>query len=195
MLCDAEIRFSAKDVLNHKWMTDSYSKENESYLSLSLENLLNYKNLNKLKKAVLLFIASRLSDNEVKLLSETFFSCSKDKSGVLYYEDIKCLLKKLSHNKKVDPEEVFKSLDMQGKGVVGYTEFIAAAMDQSLYLNDEKLRNAFKAFDSDKDGKISEKELKKLARCDTQTAKSLITENDFNNDGVLDYIEFLNMMI
>ena len=193
MLCDADIRYSAQDVLNHKWMTEAHNKENESFLSL--DNLLNYKNINKLKKAVLVFIASRLSENEIDSLSETFFNYSKDKNGVLFYDDFKSLLMKLSNNKIGNPYEVFKALDIQGKGVVGYTEFLAAAMDQNVYLNDKKLRNAFKAFDIDNDGKISEKELKKITRCDTITAKNLINENDFNNDGVLDYIEFLNMMI
>jgi len=53
-------------------------------------------------------------------------------------------------------------MDTDSSGSVNYTEFIAACMDKSVYLKEEKLLAAFKSFDLDGSGKISLDELKKI---------------------------------
>ncbi len=45
--------------------------------------------------------------------------------------------------------------DTDNSGTINYTEFIAATLEQSLFLKEQNLRNAFKMFDVNQDGKIS----------------------------------------
>ena len=41
-------------------------------------------------------------------------------------------------------------------------EFVAAAMEKSMYLREDKLLDAFKVFDKDRNGKITAEELKDI---------------------------------
>jgi len=55
-----------------------------------------------------------------------------------------------------------KSIDTDGSGNIAYTEFIAATLEKSVYLKEEKLWSAFKAFDTDNSQTITADELKKI---------------------------------
>jgi len=42
---------------------------------------------------------------------------------------------------------MIETLDMNTNGYIDYTEFLAASMDQTVFLKEENLRQAFKYFD------------------------------------------------
>ena len=71
-------------------------------------------------------------------------------------------LKGLQGKKMQDIQQVVKSVDTDGSGYINYTEFLAATIEKSLYMNDEKLYHAFKMFDIDGSGKISKDELQEV---------------------------------
>jgi len=45
--------------------------------------------------------------------------------------------------------EMLKNADTDGSGEVDYTEFIAATIDQNIYMNEAYLKQAFNMFDTD----------------------------------------------
>ena len=55
-----------------------------------------------------------------------------------------------------------ESIDTDGNGTINYTEFVAATIEKSIYMKEEKLFMAFKMFDIDGSGKISADELKQI---------------------------------
>jgi len=55
-----------------------------------------------------------------------------------------------------------KGADTDESGTINYTEFLAATMDQTIFLRDNYLRTAFKMIDSDHSGKINWSELRLL---------------------------------
>jgi len=198
MLCDPSHRLSAEKVLNHPWIKNKNLLPDTAILNLNVDTLKNYKNNNKLKKAVLTFIASRLKDDEIKSLTDIFNSLDKNKDGTLTLEEVREGMDKLGFkDKNIDIEEIFKSIDTDRSGVINYTEFIASTMDQKLYLKEEKLYEAFKTFDKDGSGKISIEELKQILKLQGDEIKNVeetMKKFDTNKDGEIDYNEFIEMM-
>ena len=95
-------------------------------------------------------------------------------------------------------ESTINTLDMNGNNYIDYTEFLAASMDQKIFMKEENLRHAFSYFDKDKDGLITVKELRNILQ-DTeaisdQELEEIIQEADSNSDGTVDFEEFLSMM-
>lgn len=196
MLCDPDKRFTAKEVLNHTWVENLAPNSPEVVINLNVDSIKNYTNSNKLKKAVLTFIASRLKEDDIKELKEIFMALDKNKEGTLSLEEIKDGIDKLK-NSNISAEEIFKSIDTDGSGVINYTEFLAATIDKKVYMKEERLYEAFRAFDRDNSGKISKEEVKKVMKADNvdlSTIDSLVKTFDTNGDGEIDYSEFINMM-
>jgi calcium-dependent protein kinase len=198
MICKPAVRLTAQQSLDHPWMKADLEK---ATLNLNWGSLKNFQNYNKLKKATLTFIASQLSENEIQELGKLFKSIDKNGDGVLTVEEIKNALVNQKDQNIKDIQSVLDSIDTDGSGTINYTEFLAATMEKAIYLKEEKLFNAFRMFDADGSGKISAEELKatlgsdeKFKNLDKSYWENMIKEADKNNDGEIDYNEFLEMM-
>ena len=94
---------------------------------------------------------------------------------------------------------IMNVMDSNNNGYIDYTEFIAACLQSYNYLKETHLKSAFTYFDKDGSGTISLDELKACLQSedftiDEPTITSLLKEVDVNNDGVVDYKEFIDMM-
>jgi len=61
-----------------------------------------------------------------------------------------------------DVHELFDSLDFDKNGTLSYTEFLSSILDQSIYCQEEKLRQSFNVFDKDGSGFITQSELRQF---------------------------------
>ncbi|EGR32043.1 protein kinase domain protein, partial [Ichthyophthirius multifiliis] len=125
----------------------------------------------------------------------------KNNDGVLTLEEISNALTKQENQQLKEIESVINSLDSDGNGTINYTEFLAASIEKSLYLKEERLLQAFKMFDQDGSGKISKQELKNVLgdqeeykNQDDNIWDQMIQEADKNGDGEIDFYEFVEMM-
>lgn len=50
--------------------------------------------------------------------------------------------------------EILNGADADGSGDINYSEFLAATMDEQIYLREDYLKTAFQMFDKDGSGKI-----------------------------------------
>ena len=199
MLCDPDKRFTAQQVLQHNWIVKEAPNSKGNISNLNINTLKKYTEESKLKKAVLTFIASRLSDNEVKSLTEIFESLDTNKDGTLTLDEMKHGLQKLKNNKNfdIDVKNIFKGIDTDNSGRIDYTEFLASSINQKEFLRQERLNEAFMMLDKKGTGKISKEEIKKALKLDNVNEKTIelyIQKYDLNGDGNIDYNEFLNMM-
>jgi len=120
----------------------------------------------------------------------------KNKDGTLTLEEVKEGVAALKDT-TLNVEDIFKSIDTDGSGVINYTEFLAATIDQKLYLKEERLYEAFRAFDKDGSGKISIDEIKSILKVGEDEQGKLeetMKTFDTNGDGEIDYNEFIIMM-
>ena len=201
MLIQEDKRLSASQVLQHPWF-DIIKNEKITFekLNFGKDNFFKeYKDSNQLKKIVLLYIASKLEENEIFDLKNLFKAFDKDENGQIDYKEFEQGLMELNSEElnKDEIRQFFNDIDADNNGKIDYTEFIAATLQKQIFLKKETLFEAFSALDSDRDCKITKAELMKTLRLQPKEDKfaiKLIELADKNGDGVIDYKEFLQMM-
>ena len=197
MLSDPLTRLTAEQVLGHPWLVNQLNKNTKAKeIKLNFNTFKTYSGANKLSRAVLTYIASRLTDDEVKKLKDAFQKIDVNGDGMLTLEELKNAISQNPEVHVMNIEQIFKTIDTDNSGVINYTEFLAASIDKRIYLQEDKLRDAFKLFDEDKSGKISKSEISKVLKFKKSGAEmtKLFEKYDLNGDGEIDFDEFLNMM-
>ena len=197
MIAPENERYTARQVMEHPWMNST--GENLNNLNFDPSFLIEYARSNPFKKMTLLFIASRLEENEINNLKKTFEAFNLQKDGQISYEELKKGLKELNCQKITDEElcELFKSIDVDKNGKIDYTEFLAATLQKKTYLKEERLYEAFCNFDLDGCGKITKEELMNVLKSDPSQEseiENIIKSIDKNGEGSINYKEFLEMM-
>ena len=198
MLAPEKERYTAKQVINHPWFKNA-SNIPLTDLNFDSNFFENYLHGSPLKKVSLLFIASRLDENEIKDLKKVFEAFDREKDGQISIDELQKGLLQLKSTRFNNEEilNLFKTIDVDKNGRIDYTEFLAATLQERNYLQKEKLYEAFCVFDKDNSGHISKKELMEVLKTQkTQEGEieKYIKAADKNGDGVIDYKEFLYLM-
>ncbi|CAD8128989.1 unnamed protein product [Paramecium sonneborni] len=122
--------------------------------------------------------------------------------GILTKEEILETYKKHMDDETAlqEVQKIMDLVDMDGQGIIDYTEFIIASMDRKKAVQKEKLKEAFYIFDKDANGSTSEQEIKEvlgssLQGIDEKYWLDMIREIDKNDDGQISYEEFCDMMM
>ena len=198
MIAPEEERYNARQVLDHPW----FQKLNTvNLLSLDFDPIFlkEYAQSTFIKKLTLVFIASRLDENEIEELRKIFEAFNTQKDGQISYEELKQGLIQMKSNNMNEEQicDLFKKIDVGNNGKIDYTEFLAATLQKQSYLKKEKLYEAFCILDKDNCGKIKKEELMDILKLDkTQEieAEKFIRDADKDGDGAINYKEFLELM-
>ena len=198
MLVPESERYNAEKVLQHPWFQNASTKP-LSELEFDTKVFTNFIKATKMKKISLMFIASRLDENEINNLKNVFNAFDSGKDGQISFEELKKGLTEL-HSEKLSDDDIkklFTALDADQNGKIDYTEFISATMQESDYLKQERLSETFATFDKDHSGKINKKELLEVLganSCQEKEIEKYIKAVDKNGDGKIDYNEFVELM-
>jgi calcium-dependent protein kinase len=196
-------RYNAEQALNHEWIKNKAPKATNAQIAPNfVDNLRGFRSQNKLKKAALHIIAGQLNEDQIKALRDTFMSLDKNGDGLLTQLELKEGLTKAGLKEiPADLQAILEDVDSDGSGVIDYTEFLAATVDKRAYLQEDVCWSAFRVFDRNGDGNISQKELAQVLASDevegalgAQAIAELMQEVDCNGDGNIDFQEFMQMM-
>ena len=198
MLVPENRRYTAKQVLEHIWFKNAPDTP-LNQLGFSINFFINYIQASNFKKMSLMFIASRLDENEINNLINIFSTFDKNKDGQISYEELRLGLLQLKSNKITEQDIYFlyQILDVDKNGKIDYTEFLAATIQKYNYLRNERLFETFCMFDKDNSGQITKDEILKALNADKNQEKEIekyINAVDKNGDGKVDYKEFLQLM-
>ena len=135
MLVKESERYSASEVLAHPWFNllkdDSISLEKLNFNGTNFFK--EYMDGKRLKKIILLYIASKLQEKEILDLKRFFMAFDTDNNGQIDYKEFEQVL--LNSNskeiKKEDIKQLFSEIDCDNNDKIDYTEFIAATLKKN----------------------------------------------------------------
>jgi calcium-dependent protein kinase len=205
MLIPAKNRYSAKQVLACKWFEVKLKDIDDTSNSVFDYRRINkYKSYNKLKKAILTFIASRLSNEESTNMRNIFLNIDENKNGFISFEDFrKYVINEYDIDDLFENEQElkngFEGVDIDKNDRIDYTEFLAANLDEKIFLKNEKLKEAFRIFDINDNGAIKRDDIIRVLKLENfdnknELADKIIEENDFDKDGKINFGDFVKIM-
>ncbi|KAL6870986.1 hypothetical protein ACP4OV_014834 [Aristida adscensionis] len=193
-------RLTALQVLDHPWIKEDGDAPDTPLDNVVLNRLKQFRAMNQFKKAALRIIAGCLSEEEITGLKEMFKNMDKDNSGTITLEELKNGLARQGTTKLSDTEiqQLMEAADADGNGLIDYEEFVTATVHMNKLDREEHLYTAFQYFDKDNSGYITKEELEQALKekglYDAKEIKDVISEADSDNDGRIDYSEFVAMM-
>ncbi|BFG38413.1 hypothetical protein CerSpe_246870 [Prunus speciosa] len=195
---DPKKRLTAHEVLCHPWVQVDGVAPDKPLDSAVLTRLKQFSAMNKLKKMAIRVIAESLSEEEIAGLREMFKMIDTDNSGHISLEELKTGLERVGADlKDSEISWLMQAADVDNSGTIDYGEFIAAMLHLNKVQKEDHLYAAFSYFDKDGSGYITRDELQqaceKFGLEDVQL-DDIIREVDQDNDGHIDYNEFVAMM-
>ncbi|KAG5408368.1 hypothetical protein IGI04_004687 [Brassica rapa subsp. trilocularis] len=196
---DPKQRLTAAQVLNHPWIKEDGEAPDVPLDNAVMSRLKQFKAMNNFKKVALRVIAGCLSEEEIMGLKEMFKGMDTDSSGTITLEELRQgLAKQGTRLSEYEVQQLMEAADADGNGTIDYGEFIAATMHINRLDREEHLYSAFQHFDKDNSGYITMEELEQALRefgmNDGRDIKEIISEVDGDNDGRINYDEFVTMM-
>ncbi|KAM3138561.1 hypothetical protein pb186bvf_009313 [Paramecium bursaria] len=196
---DPNKRLSAKQAYDDPWIQKN--APNQALDPKAIKNLSSFQGKNKLKAAIMQFIATQIMTNQEKEeLQKAFRLIDKNGDGKIGKDELFEVYSKqydeIKANQMVD--EIFDKVDSNKSGAIDYTEFISAASQEEKLLNKIKLEQTFKVFDINGDGQISREELAEImggAELDDKQWKEILQQCDKNNDGQISQAEFIDLLM
>ncbi|GER28883.1 calcium-dependent protein kinase [Striga asiatica] len=195
---DPKRRLTAHEVLCHPWVQVDGVAPDRPLDSAVLSRMKHFSAMNRLKKMALRVIAESLSEDEIAGLKEMFKMIDTDNSGQITFEELKVGLKRVGANlKESEIYDLMQAADVDNSGTIDYGEFIAATLHLNKIEREDHLFAAFSYFDKDGSGYITPDELQQACQefgFDDSRLEEMIREVDQDNDGRIDYNEFVTMM-
>lgn len=132
-----------------------------------LSSLRDYIDTVNFKRTTLIFIASRIPEDQIKSLREAFSKFDRNGDGKLTFDELKEGMMNVKgflggELSDADLKKAMDVIDSNNNGYIDYTEFIAACLSSYNYLKENHLKTAFNYFDKDGSGTITFDELKSV---------------------------------
>ena len=142
-----------------------------------------------------------LSEDQKQELREAFELFDADKTGQIDLHELKVLMRALGFDvKKPDVIKMVHEVDPGNSGAVDYDQFLEIMSERYADRDpEEEIRKAFQLFDDDHSGKITIKNMKRVARelgenLTEEELHAMIDEFDRDQDGEISSDEFMYIM-
>mmetsp|Transcript_16724 Transcript_16724/g.31684 ORF Transcript_16724/g.31684 Transcript_16724/m.31684 type:complete len:679 (-) Transcript_16724:4023-6059(-) len=195
---DSDRRPSAEVARQDFWLNKKLSSSvrtaNEEDMEAVATSIENYATHTMLRRLGLMLIAHKSTSEEIERLRKVFKKYDSRKKGSISLEDFSACLKVYGWNDDYI-KHLFQCADLDGTGKIKYTEFLAAAIESTGLVTEERIAEAFDRLDSDDSGYISLEDLREILGDDVpeEYIEQVIAEADFKRDRMISYDQFLSL--
>lgn len=195
---DPELRPCAEEAMHHEWLYVEPSESTEAGNDLMdniQANIQAFAEYSKLKRLALMVIAYKSTDEEIGILKRMFCRFDRQQHGEITLAEFRETLSGYYSYTDEELEHMFRGIDIDGTGKVHYTEFLAATLESSGAIDEERLAEAFDRIDADCTGYITVSDLQDFLGPDIpkEYLDEIIDECDITRDHRISYEEFLEL--
>ena len=147
-------------------------------------------------------MVENLSQDTINQFHTIFDLFDKDNSGCITTKELGTVMRNLGQNPSEEElKQMIREVDLNGNGTIDFKEFMCLMVKQMKDNDtDEELQYAFKVFDRNKNGYITSHELRSAMtnlgeNLTTEEVEEMIKEADLDNDGQIDFDEFMKMIM
>lgn len=207
LVLDISQRLSAIRVLQHRWIAQLAPRASFDPLPQEvMSRLHSFHLLGKFSRAAMTAVAQQLPEDSIQQLRQIFEALDEDGDGSLSMAEVERGLKLSGVEVPKDLQQSLQNVDSDGSGMVDYTEFLAATLDEKHHLQDAVCWAAFRVFDVDGDGKITKDELASMLSCgraaglaemlgaERAEIEQAVAEADLDGDHCIDFEEFQSFL-
>lgn len=198
---DPLYRITAQQAYLHPWIQELEPRIESVIPDSVLLSLKQFSNSSHLKKASLLYIASKIANDEIGKLRNIFQNADKNGDGEISKNEFMDIVKINSKVNTLDLEVICTYLDTNKNGVIDYTEFIAGCLIRDSFTKEEWYKFTFDYFDHLHTGYITPDSLKEslsggnlAVNISKSEIENIINQADLNQDRKIDFDEFCHLM-
>jgi len=160
-------------------------------VSKSLEH---YSSLRTLQKLALMVIAHKSTSEEIGFLRKAFKKYNRSRDGEINLAEFKKCLSVHEYSNAY-MEYLFTQVDLDNTGKIKYTEFLAATIESTGLITEERLAEAFDRLDHNDSGFITVDSLKAVLGDEVSSdyVEEIIAESGVHEDKRISYDEFLSL--
>ena len=119
LIAGPDKRLTAEQSIHHPWIKNMAMNAKAELGSKQIKMLRGFKGLQSLKKAVLTYLATQLSEKETQAMKKAFVAMDKNGDGMLSFEELKSGLKGIKDDDEI--REIMEAIDVDKSGTIDYT--------------------------------------------------------------------------
>jgi calcium-dependent protein kinase len=192
------LKYDLFKVHNCKENINQINKENINKFIL---NIKKYNRHNAFQETAISYLIHNSESDEIFEAQKLFNLFDKNNEGKINFDDFFEQMEKLSGEKleKIEVQKIFENIDTNRNRYIELEEFIKAAVDKKIFLEEKMIKLAFNFFDKSNDGFITSKDIIELFRDSTDMEKDKKAKEEFeksiksfdtNNDGKIKFEDF-----
>ena len=180
---------------------ENINKISNDYINKFITNIIKYKKRNAFQETALMYLIHNSDSEEIIQAQKLFNIFDINNEGKISFFDFFEQIEKLSGKKieKEEAEEIFYNLDTNKSRFIEQEEFVKAAVDKKIFLEEKMMKLAFNFFDIGNDGLITYDDFIELFKDSTDEEKvkeakeeleKIVNSLDSEKDGKINLEEF-----